>query len=129
MNEVFDPAVESSRKAIVAFGIQAKERLSAQLKREPTKTLSIILGGSILFSVVVGYCISRKEEESRRQRFVESWMREVKNWIRQNGWKIATPIQGGLEATKSVAEDASKSTARHWLPFFEKQKRSILNLF
>jgi hypothetical protein len=129
MNEVFEPTVESFRKSVVKLGTQAQERFSAQVKREPAKTLSVLLGGAILVSVLVGYGISRMEEESRRDRLMEDWVREVTNWIRRNGRKIADPIHDGLGATKSAVEDATNSTARHWLPFLEKQKRSLFNLF
>jgi hypothetical protein len=129
MNEVFEPTAESFRKSVTELGTQAKERFSAQVKREPAKTLSILLGGAILVSVLVGYGISRMEEESRRDRLMEDWVREVTNWIRRNGRKIADPIHDGLGATKSVVEDVTNSSARRWLPFLEKQKRSFLNLF
>jgi hypothetical protein len=129
MNEVFDPTVESFRKSVAELGTQAKERFSAQVKRDPAKTLSVLLGGAILVSVLVGYGISRMEEESRRDRLMEDWVREVTNWIRRNGRKITDPIQDGLGASKSAVEDATSSTARRWLPFLEKQKRSFLNLF
>jgi hypothetical protein len=72
------------------------------------------------------------EEESRRQRLMEDWMREAMNWVRQNGRKIATPIKEGLEATKSAVEEVSHSGARisrQARPFFKQQKRSFLNLF
>jgi hypothetical protein len=129
MNEVFDPTVESFRKSVAELGTQAKERFSAQVKRDPAKTLSVLLGGAILVSVLVGYGISRMEEESRRDCLMEDWVREVTNWIRRNGRKITDPIQDGLGASKSAVEDATSSTARRWLPFLEKQKRSFLNLF
>ena len=129
MNEVFEPTVESFRKSVAELGTQARERFSAQVKREPAKTLSILLGGAILVSVLVGYGISRMEEESRRDRLMEDWVREVTNWIRRNSRKIADPIQEGLGATKSAVEDVTHSSARRWLPFLEKQKRSFLNLF
>jgi hypothetical protein len=129
MNEVFEPTVGSLRKTVTELGTQAKERFSAQVQREPAKTFSIILGGAILVSILVGYRISRMEEESRRDRFVEDWMREVTNWITRNGRKIADPIHGSLDATKSAVQDVSNSTVRHWLPFLEKQKRSLFNLF
>jgi hypothetical protein len=129
MNEVFEPTADSFRKSVSDLGTQAKERFSAQVKREPTKTLSILFGGAILVSILVGYGISRMEEESRRDRLMEDWVREVTNWIRKNGRKIADPIQDGLGATKSAVEDVTNAGARRWLPFLEKQKRSFLNLF
>jgi hypothetical protein len=132
MNEIFEPAAESSTKKASASGVRAKERLLAQIRREPVKTFSIILAGSTVVSLLLGYCISRMEEESRRQRLVEDWMQEATNWIRQHGRKIAAPIKGGLEATKSAVEEASHSGARiggRAHPFFKKQKRSFLNLF
>jgi hypothetical protein len=129
MNEVFEPKVESFRKTVSQLGTQTKENLTAQVKREPAKTLTIVLAGSVLVSLAIGYSISRMEQASRRQRFVEDGIREVTNWIRQNGWKMATPLQGGVDAAKSAVADVSNSTARRWLPFFEKQKRSFLNLF
>jgi hypothetical protein len=129
MNEVFEPTADSFRKSVTDLGTQAKERFSAQVKREPTKTLSILFGGAILVSILVGYGISRMEEESRRDRLMEDWVREVTNWIRKNGRKIADPIQDGLGATSSAVEDVTNAGARRWHPFLEKQKRSLLNLF
>ena len=137
MSEIFDstaqkPAAESSGKTISALGARAKEKLLTQVKQEPVKTLLIILAGSILASFLLGYGISRMEEESRRRRLVEDWMQEITNWIRGHGRMITAPMKGGLEATKSAVEELSRSSARakgHLQPFFEKQKRSFLNLF
>ena len=137
MSEIFDstahePAAESSGKTSSAFATRAKEKLLTQVKREPVKTLLIVLAGSILTSFLLGYCISRMEEESRRQRLVEGWMQEMTNWIREHGRMIAAPIKGGLEATRSAVEEVSRSGARareHLHPYFHKQKRTFLNLF
>jgi hypothetical protein len=63
---------------------------------------------------------------------IEGWMQEITNWIREHGRMIAAPIKGGLEATKSAVEEVSRSAAHarvNLQPFFEKQKRSFLNLF
>ena len=138
MSEIFgptaqEPAAESSRKTISAFGTRAKEKLLAQVKQEPAKTFLIILAGSILTSFLLGYSISRMEEESRWHRLIEDWIQEMTNWIWEHGRKIAAPIEGGgLEATKSAVEEVSRSAARargNLQPLFEKQKRSFLNLF
>ena len=129
MNEVFEQQTDTFKKTASQLGVQASDRLSAQLKRDPAKTLAIILGGAVLVSAAIGYRISRMEHESRRQRLFEDWMKEVTDWIRVNGRKIATPLHEGVEATKSAVGDVSNSTAKQWLPFFEKQKRSFLNLF
>ena len=132
MSEVFEPAGESLQKTNSASGAQAKPGSLADLRQEPAKTFSIILAGSIVVSLLLGYWISRMEEQSRRQRLMEDWMQEVTNWIRQHGRKIAAPIREGLEATKSAVEEASHSGARvgrQLQPFLKKQKRSFLNLF
>lgn len=132
MNENFESTVESSRKMVTDFGTQAKERLMTQVRDEPAKTLSIVLAGSVVLSVLLGYCLSRMEKNSRRERLVEDCMRDVTNWIGQHGRKIAIPIKEGLEATKSAVEEAAHSGARagrEVQPFFEKQKRSFLKLF
>jgi hypothetical protein len=132
MNESFEPTVGSSRKAVASFGAQAKENIMTQVRREPTKTFTIILAATIVLSVLVGYRISRMEEESKRQRLIEDWMKEVTNWIRQHGHKLGNPIREGFEATKSAVEDVAKTGARvgrEWQPLLEKQKRSFLNLF
>jgi hypothetical protein len=129
MNEVFEPTVESFRKAISGLGTQAKEKLSAQVRREPAKTVSLILAGSIVLSLAIGYQISRMEQQSRRQRLLEDGLLEVRNWIKENGWKIGRPVQEGVEATKSAVHDVSNYAARRWLPFIARQTRSLLNLF
>jgi hypothetical protein len=129
MNEAYEQQADTFKKTVSDFGGQATERFSAQWKRDPAKTLAIILAGSVLVSAVIGYRIATMEHESRRQRLFEDGMKEVTDWIRHNGRKIAAPIQEGVEATRSAVEDVSNSTAKQWLPFFEKQKRSFLNLF
>ena len=132
MNEIFEPAVNSSTKTVSALGARAKQRLLTQVKEKPAKTISIVLAGSILLSVLLGYQISRMQEESKRQRLMEDWMQELMKWIRQNSRKIADPIKVGLEATKSAVEEVSNSSARvrrQVNPFIQKQKRSFLNLF
>ncbi len=132
MNENFESTVESSRKVASDFGAQAKERLLTQVRAEPAKTLSIVLAGSVVLSVLLGYCLSRMEKNSRRERLVEDWMREVTDWIGQHGRKIGVPIKEGLEATRSAVEEAAQSSARagrQVSPFLKKQKRAFLNLF
>jgi hypothetical protein len=132
MSEILEPASESLQKTISASGAQAKPGSLAHLRQEPAKTFSIILLASIVVSVLLGYWISRIEKQSRRQHLMEDWMREVTDWIRQHGRKMAAPIREGLEATKSAVEEASHSSARvgrQLHPFLKKQNRSFLNLF
>jgi hypothetical protein len=132
MSEIFEPANESLQKTTSASGAQAKPGSLAHLRQEPAKTFAIIVVGSIVGSVLLGYWILRIEEQSRRQRLMEDWMQEVTNWIRQHGRKIAAPIREGLEATKSAVAEASHSSTRagrQLRPFLKKQKRSFLNLF
>jgi hypothetical protein len=129
MNEAFEQQADTLKKTVTDFSVQATDKLSVQWKRDPAKTLAVILAGSVLVSAVIGYRIATMEHESRRQRLFEDWMKEVTDWIQQNGRKIAAPIHDGVEATKSAVGDVSNSTAKQLLPFFEKQKRSFLNLF
>lgn len=136
MSEIFDPtaqpAVESARKAASAFGTRAKDTLLTQVKKKPAKTLLIVLAGSILVTFLVGYRISRVEQESRRQRLIEDLVWQAANWIGEHGRKVVAPVRGGLEATKSAIEEVSRSSERVWgrmQPFFEKRKRFFLNLF
>ena len=132
MSDNFESAVESSRRTVSTLGAQAKEKLMEQVRQEPTRTFAIILAGSVLTAVLVGYYISRAEDKTRRKRLVEDSMQEVANWIKQQSRSIAAPIKGGLEATKSAVEEVSNSSARvgrQLHPIFEKQKRSFLNLF
>ena len=133
MSETYHPTAqtgtESATKTVSALGTRAKEKLLTQVKKEPAKNFLIILTGSLVTGLLIGYCISRAEEESRRQRLIEDWMREVTDWIGEHGRKV---VKGGVEATKSAIEEVSRSGERargHLQPFFEKQKRSVLNLF
>jgi hypothetical protein len=132
MSENFEPGVEASTKPVSAFGARAKERFLAQVRQEPVKTFAIFFAGSILLGALVGYRISRIREESRRQRVVEDWMREVTSWIGRHGRDIAAPIKTGLETTKAAAEDFSNfrgRVGRRVRPFFEKQKHLFSNLY
>jgi type II secretory pathway component PulM len=132
MSDNFESAVESSRRTVSTLGARAKEKLMEQVRQEPTRTFAIILAGSVLTAVLVGYYISRAEDKTRRKRLVEDSMQEVANWIKQQSRSIAAPIKEGLEATKSAVEEVSNSSARvgrQLHPIFEKQKRSFLNLF
>ena len=131
MNELLEPA-NSSLKRVSASGERAKQRLLTQVRQKPATSVAVIFVGSILLSVLLASCISRIQEDSKRQRLAEVWMREVMNWIRQNGQNIANPIKGGLEATRAAIGEASQSSARvsRQLPqFLRKQKRSLLNQF
>ena len=137
MSENIDPTTpgqhaESLQKTVSAFGARTKEKLETQVRQDPARTISIMVAGSIVTGFVLGYCLSRMEEENRRDRLVEDGLQEVTNWIRQQGRYIAAPIKEGLEATKSAVEEVSQSGARvgrHLKPFFEKQKRPFRNLF
>ncbi len=132
MNQICDPAVDSSKETISAFGVRTKDRVLAHVRQEPVKTFAIVFAGSILVSVLVGYRISRLGEVSKRQRLVENWIREVTDWIGRQGREISVPVKEGFEATKTAVEDFSNSTARvgRRVPsFLEKQKHSFLNLF
>ena len=133
MSETHHPTAqtgpESATKAVSAFGNRAKDKLLTQVKKEPAKTFFMILTGSMVTGLLIGYCISRAEEESRRQRLIEDWMREVTDWIGEHSRKA---VKGGVQATKSAIEEVSRSGERargHLQPFFEKQKRSFLHLF
>lgn len=137
MSEYVDPAASESnrdslQKTIAEFGAQAKERLVTQVKQDPARSISVVVVGSILSGFLLGYCLSRMEEENRRHRVIEDSLQELANWIRQRSSTIAAPIKEGLEAAKSAVEEVSQSGARigrHLQPFFGKQKRSFLNLF
>ena len=82
MSDNFESAVESSRRTVSALGARAKEKLMEQVRQEPTRTFAIILAGSVLTAVLVGYYISRAEDKTRRKRLVEDSMREAANWIK-----------------------------------------------
>jgi hypothetical protein len=129
MNQIFEPAVNSSTKSVAELGVRTKERLLTQVRQKPAKTFSVILAGSILLSALIGYRISRTQEEKKRQRLMEDWTQEVMNWIRKNGRKMAKPIKGGLEAAMEEVSHSTARVGRQAQPFLEKQKRSFLNLF
>jgi hypothetical protein len=137
MSEYVNPTAPDSRadslqKTIAEFGAQAKEKLVTRFKQDPARAISVIVAGSILSGFLLGYCLSRMEEENRRHRVIEDGLQELVNWFRQRGNAIAVPIKEGLEATKSAVEDVSQSGARigrHFPPLFGKQKRSFLNPF
>jgi hypothetical protein len=131
MSEILNSSIETSRE-VSAWGAGAKKKLLAQMKQEPAKTFSIILAGSMLVTVLLGYCISRTENKSKRRRLVEDAIREVADWMGDHGRSLAAPLKEGLDATKSAVGDVAHSSARvgrQWQPFLEKQKRSFLNLF
>jgi hypothetical protein len=137
MSEDFDsttlkPAAESSVKKISAFGTRVKEKLLTRAQQDPAKTFLIVLAGSTLTGLLLGYCIFRSEAESKRRRLIEDWMQDVTNWIREQGRSIAAPVKGGLEAARTAVEEVSRSGAQargRLQPFFEKRKRPFLNLF
>jgi hypothetical protein len=127
-----EPAAESLQKTVSAFGARTKGKLETQIREDPARTISIIVAGSLVVGFLLGYCLSRMEEENWRDRLVEDRLREITNWIRRQGRNISAPIKEGLEATRSAVEEVSQSGARvgrQLQPFFSKQKRSFLNLF
>lgn len=132
INSSASEAQESLQKTVSEFGARTKEKLVTQVKQDPIRAVTIIAAGSVVTGFLLGYCLSRMEEETRRHRIIEDGLQEVMNWIRQRGGNIAAPIKEGFEATRSAVEEVSQRGARagrHLQPFFEKQKRSFLNLF
>jgi hypothetical protein len=135
MSEYYDPnppETASLQKTASAFGSRTKEKIMSQVKQNPARTISIIVAGSIITGFLLGYCLSRMEEETRRHRLIEDSLQELTSWIRQQGRNIAAPLKEGLAATKSAVEEVSHSgtqVGRRLQPFFENQKRSFLNLF
>jgi hypothetical protein len=127
-----EPTPESLQKTVSEFGTGTKEKILTQVKQDPAKTISIIVAGAIVTGFLLGYCLSRMEEGNKRHRLIEDGVQEIANWIRQRGRNIAAPIKEGFDATRSAVEEASQSgvrAGRKFQPFFEKQKRSFLNLF
>jgi hypothetical protein len=76
--------------------------------------------------------MGRVDEASKRQRLLEQLIPELAKWMKQHGRRLAEPIRGGIEATKSAVEDVSRSGVnlqRYLRPIVEKQKRRFSNLF
>jgi hypothetical protein len=137
LSEYVNPAAPDSnpnslQKTIAEFGAQAIEKLVTRVKQDPARSIAVIVAGSILSGFLLGYCLSRMEEENRRHRVTEDGLHELIKWIRQRGSTIAVPIKEGLEAVKSAVEEVSQSGARigrHFPSLFGKQKCSFLSLF
>ncbi|HYY29779.1 MAG TPA: hypothetical protein VE860_17690 [Chthoniobacterales bacterium] len=134
MSDVLDSTgAESSGKTSSACGTEVKEKLLTQARQEPAKLILMVLAGSTLTGLLIGYFIFRMEAESRRQRLIEDWMQDVTDWIREHGRSIAAPVKGGLEAARTAVEEVSRSgaqaRARLQPLFFGKRKRSLPGLF
>jgi hypothetical protein len=137
MSEIFDstaqkPAGESSGKTISACGTTLKEKLLTQAKQEPAIAFLIVLAGSMMTGLLLGYFIFHNQAESRRQRLMEDWMDEVTNWIREHSRDIAAPVKGRLEAARTAVEEVTRRGAQargRLQAALKKEKRSFLNLF
>ena len=77
MSEIFEPTPESSTKKAYASGVRAKRKAIGTGTTRTGQDVLNITRGSILRSVLIGYSLSRMEDESRRQRLMEDWMQEA----------------------------------------------------
>jgi hypothetical protein len=83
-------------------------------------------------ALLIGYFVARVQENAKRQRLIDNWMRELNKWMKQHGGMVTNPLKEGFEATRSAVEEASHSGARlaqQFYPFVKKQKRSFFGIF
>jgi hypothetical protein len=138
MNEAYDPIAHKpdagsppGNKAVDIVE-RARESVLARAKEQPAVILSGAFVAAIIVSLLIGYWRGRAEEASKRQRVLEQLIPELTKWMKQHGRRLAEPIREGIKATKSAAEDVSRSgmkLQRYLRPTIDKQKRRITNLF
>jgi hypothetical protein len=111
---------------------RAKESVLTGAKEQPAVILSGAFVAAIILSVLIGYWRGRVEEASRRQHIFEQLIPELTKWLKQHGSRLYEPIRGGIETTRSAAEEVSRSGAnlqRYLRPIINKQKRRFANFF
>lgn len=126
------PASEFEYETEPAAKSQLGENAIGVIKGKPAAVFSMLLVGSLVASLLIGYFIGQARSNARRQRQIEDWTRELTRWVRQHGGKIANPLKEGYEATRSAAEDVSLSGARlaqQLNPFTREQKRKFFGMF
>jgi hypothetical protein len=137
MNEAYDPiahkpAADSPTNEDVDIVNRAKESMLAGTKEHPAVIFSGAFVATIIVSLLIGYWRGRVEEASKRQRVLEQLIPELTKWMKQRGRRLAEPIRESIEATRSAAEDVSRSGVnlqRYLRPIISKQKRRFTNLF
>ena len=137
MNESYNPvtenpAADSPGKKAVDIVDRAKESVLTRTREQPAAVLSGAFVATVIICFLIGYWRGRVAEASKRQRFFEQLIPELTKWMKQHGRRLAEPIKEGIEATRSAAEDVSRSGAdlqRRLRPIIDKQKRRFVNLF
>ena len=137
MSEVFnskdnEPSMDLDDKTENGAGNQLGKEAEEKIKEKPAGLFATLLVGSIVVSLLIGYFVARVQENVKRQRLIDNWMRELNKWMKQHGGMVTNPLKEGFEATRSAVEEASHSGARlaqQFYPFVKKQKRSFFGMF
>jgi hypothetical protein len=137
MSEVFnskdnEPPKNLNDKRENGAGNQLGKQIEEKIKEKPAGLYPTILVGSIVVSLLIGYFVARVQENAKRQRLIDNWMRELNKWMKQHSGMVTNPLKEGFEATRSAVEEASHSGARlaqQFYPFVKKQKRNLFGIF
>ena len=137
MSEVFnskdsEPLKDFDDKTEDVAGNLLGEEVGEKIKGKPSGLFPALLVGSIVVSLLIGYFVARVQENAKRQRLIDNWMRELNKWMRQHGGMFTNPLKEGFKATRSAVEEVSHSGARlaqQFYPCVKKQKRSFFGIF
>jgi hypothetical protein len=137
MSEVFnskdnEPPKDLDDKAENGAGNHLGKEAEEKMKESPAGLLPTLLVGSIVVSLLIGYFVARVQENAKRQKLVDNWMRELNKRMKQHGGMVTNPLKEGFEATRSAVEEASHSAARlaqQFYPFVKKRKRGFFGIF
>src|SRR5262249_6606368 len=102
------------------------------IKEKPVSVFSTLFVSSIVAGLLIGYFCARIREDTRRERLIDEWTRELTKWARERGGKIANPLKESYEATRSAAEEVSQSgvrLAQQLNPLIKKRKRTFFGIF
>src|SRR5271166_1408859 len=94
--------------------------------------LLAIFIGSVVISFLLGYLVSRQQEEAHREQWAENLFRQLKEWLNEQGRRASVPLEGGLVYARSAAVQASSKGveySRHLNPFCHEAKSRFFKVF
>jgi hypothetical protein len=136
MDEKSDPEVEHSRAEYGAEKAAGPLRNSSgglihKARDVCRDNFLAIFVSAVGIGFLLGYLVSRQQEEAHREQWAENLSRQIKDWLNEQGRRAAAPLKEGLDYARSAAEQASSKGieySRHLNPFYHEAKRRFFNI-
>jgi hypothetical protein len=134
MNETFDSSAENFSPGNHPGDRHHYEVASAMSswKENLKDHLLIVLFGSVVISLLVGYLIAQQQEAKKReQQWSEILFRQAKDWLTERGRKTGGLVEQGRQYARSAAGQAASKGAeysRRLNPFHRELRRRFFGI-